>query len=86
MSYQQYSSSASPDVGLDTLERLTSDQSTQEVELYETARERDMYESGADLYAIILATEHLERAYARDAVTNQEVRRIAVILFVQHQL
>mmetsp|Transcript_25457 Transcript_25457/g.39078 ORF Transcript_25457/g.39078 Transcript_25457/m.39078 type:complete len:221 (-) Transcript_25457:30-692(-) len=44
----------------------------QEIELYSSTKERDQYENCADLYAIILATEHLERAYARDAITQQE--------------
>ena len=44
-----------------------------EIDLYETSREREIYENCADLYAIIIATEHLERAYARDAITHKEV-------------
>eukprot|EP00934_Nitzschia_sp_Nitz4_P004093 Nitzschia sp. Nitz4//scaffold28_size193895//169176//169796//NITZ4_001686-RA/size193895-processed-gene-0.281-mRNA-1//-1//CDS//3329546045//4083//frame0 len=44
----------------------------EEVELYRNSRERQAYDDQATLYAIILATEHLERAYARDAVTQQE--------------
>ena len=44
----------------------------EEVELYSSSRERQAYDDQATLYAIILATEHLERAYARDAVTQQE--------------
>jgi len=43
-----------------------------EIDLYETSREREIYENCADLYAIIIATEHLERAYARDAITHKE--------------
>ena len=45
----------------------------QEVELYESYKEREAYDNLADLYAVILATEHLERAYARDAITREEV-------------
>jgi ESCRT-I complex subunit VPS28 len=40
--------------------------------LYENSREREMYDEQANLYAIIIATEHLERAYARDAVEPKE--------------
>eukprot|EP00591_Stephanopyxis_turris_P001751 CAMPEP_0195517660 /NCGR_PEP_ID=MMETSP0794_2-20130614/11199_1 /TAXON_ID=515487 /ORGANISM="Stephanopyxis turris, Strain CCMP 815" /LENGTH=213 /DNA_ID=CAMNT_0040646499 /DNA_START=57 /DNA_END=698 /DNA_ORIENTATION=+ len=54
------------------MERFTSEASVQEIDLFESMKERDMYESRADLYAIILATEHLERSYARDAVTRKE--------------
>ena len=42
------------------------------IELYENSRERDNYDELANLYAIILATEHLERAYARDAIQPKE--------------
>jgi ESCRT-I complex subunit VPS28 len=48
------------------------DDETEEVELYSSSRERQAYDDQATLYAIILATEHLERAYARDAITQQE--------------
>jgi ESCRT-I complex subunit VPS28 len=43
-----------------------------EVELYTTSKERQMYDDQANLYAIIMATEHLERAFARDAITREE--------------
>lgn len=43
------------------------------MELYESYKEREAYDNLADLYAVILATEHLERAYARDAITREEV-------------
>lgn len=42
------------------------------IDLYETSREREHYDEQANLYAIILATEHLERAYARDAIEPKE--------------
>lgn len=44
----------------------------EEVELYSSSRERQAYDDQATLYSIILATEHLERAYARDAMTQKE--------------
>lgn len=44
----------------------------EEVELYRNSRERQLYDDQGTLYSIILATEHLERAYARDAITQQE--------------
>ena len=40
--------------------------------LYENNREREILDEQANLYAIIIATEHLERAYARDAVDPKE--------------
>jgi len=42
------------------------------IELFESSRERESYDNLADLYAIIFATERLERAYARDAITREE--------------
>jgi len=56
------------------LARVASDGShqQQEVELYESSKERDAYDNLADLYSVVLATEHLERAYARDAITREE--------------
>ena len=42
-----------------------------EVPLYENTRERRRLSDMADFYAIIKATEHLEKAYARDAVDDK---------------
>ncbi len=56
--------------------RVTSDGNNNSEEvvtpLYENSREREIYDEQANLYAIIMATEHLERAYARDAVEPKE--------------
>ena len=46
-----------------------------EIDLYETSREREIYENCADLYAIIIATEHLERAFSNNAITHKEVSK-----------
>ena len=48
------------------------DQSKSQIDLFESSRERKTYENLADLYTIITATEHLERAYAQDAITQSE--------------
>jgi len=53
------------------LNRTGSEDQT-EIELYQTSKERESYDNMSDLYAIIMATESLERAYARDAITQQE--------------
>jgi ESCRT-I complex subunit VPS28 len=58
-------------------DRITSDGATSTSNmiippLYENSREREIYDEQANLYAIIIATEHLERAYARDAVEPKE--------------
>lgn len=43
-----------------------------EVKLWSDKREREMYENFAELYAIIKATEKLEKAYVRDVISSQE--------------
>jgi hypothetical protein len=43
-----------------------------EIKLYETARERAVFEELSDLYSIIRATEALETAYSRDAISKSE--------------
>ena len=55
--------------------RVTSDEGQTEIELFESLKEREAYDNLADLYTIILATEHLEKAYARDAITQKEVSK-----------
>lgn len=44
----------------------------EEIALYQTSKEREVYDEQANLYAIITATEHLERAYARDAIDPKD--------------
>lgn len=51
---------------------LALDESLPEIDLNESIKERKAYENLADLYTIITATEHLERAYAQDAITQSE--------------
>ncbi|XP_010434160.1 PREDICTED: vacuolar protein sorting-associated protein 28 homolog 1 [Camelina sativa] len=43
-----------------------------EVKLWNDKREREMYENFAELYAIIKATEKLEKAYIRDLISPSE--------------
>jgi ESCRT-I complex subunit VPS28 len=62
------------------------DDETEEVALYSSSRERQAYDDQATLYAIIIATEHLERAYARDAVTQDEYVRECNKLISQFRL
>ena len=49
--------------------------SEEEIEFWE----RQHYDDLANLYSIILATEHLERAYARDSITQKEVSTVFCI-------
>ena len=48
------------------------DESKSQIDLFDSSKERKTYENLADLYTIITATEHLERAYAQDAITQSE--------------
>ena len=50
----------------------TTDPLDEEIPLYEKSREREAYDEQANLFAIIMATEHLERAYARDAISHKQ--------------
>lgn len=58
----------------------------QKVELYQSFKERETYDEQANLYAIILATEHLERAYARDAISQKEYSEQCKKLISQFKL
>jgi|EP00979_Chaetoceros_neogracilis_P004713 ESCRT-I complex subunit VPS28 len=55
-----------------TIQRFKDDSEAVEIDLFDSGREREMYDNLGDLYSIIMATESLERAYARDAVTRDE--------------
>eukprot|EP00160_Parvularia_atlantis_P016317 Unigene5122_Nuclearia_a/m.15720 Unigene5122_Nuclearia_a/g.15720 ORF Unigene5122_Nuclearia_a/g.15720 Unigene5122_Nuclearia_a/m.15720 type:complete len:226 (-) Unigene5122_Nuclearia_a:95-772(-) len=52
-----------PALGVDT---------SQEIKLFDNIREREKFENQADLYAIIVTTEYLEKAYVRDTVAAAE--------------
>ncbi|KAK1291711.1 hypothetical protein QJS10_CPA05g00736 [Acorus calamus] len=54
-----------------------------EVKLWNDKREREMYDSLADLYAIIKATEKLERAYVRDVVSSSDYETECLKLLAQ---
>jgi len=55
-----------------TMQRFEDDSEAIEIDLFDSGREREMYDNLGDLYSIIMATECLERAYARNAVTRDE--------------
>lgn len=55
-----------------TIQRFEDDHDAHEIELFDSGRERETYDNLGDLYSIIMATESLERAYARNAVTREE--------------
>ncbi|KAI9207436.1 VPS28 protein-domain-containing protein [Polychytrium aggregatum] len=70
------SASAYPSFGYsaptDSSFKPTQYSSEQEVRLFNSNPEREAYESMADLFSIIVATEQLEKAYLRDTVSTQE--------------
>ncbi|CAG8453268.1 804_t:CDS:2 [Diversispora eburnea] len=45
----------------------------EELKLYTNNKEREKYENLADVYAIIVTMEHLEKAYVRDSVNAAEL-------------
>jgi len=54
-----------------------------EVPLFSNHRERRQYDDLADLFSIIKTTEHLEKAYTMDAVTNEEYTKACLKLISQ---
>lgn len=44
----------------------------EEVRLYSTPQERELFDSLSTLYSIIVSFEYLERAYVRDSVGAKE--------------
>ncbi|KNC46627.1 vacuolar protein sorting-associated protein 28 [Thecamonas trahens ATCC 50062] len=51
---------------------LAESEEVEEVKLWATSREREKVENMADLYAIILTVELLEKAYIRDSISADE--------------
>ncbi|KAI8816405.1 vacuolar protein sorting-associated [Fimicolochytrium jonesii] len=72
------SSSATPMAGHDPI-------LDHEIRLYTNNKEREKYDNMADLYGIIVATEHLERAYIRDAISAQEYTPACLKLIAQYK-
>ncbi|XP_058088966.1 vacuolar protein sorting-associated protein 28 homolog 2-like [Magnolia sinica] len=54
-----------------------------EVKLWHDKREREMYDNFADLYAIIKATEKLEKAYVRDIIPPSDYEPECLKLIAQ---
>lgn len=55
-----------------TTQRFEDDPDSHPINLFESSREREDLDNLGDLYSIIMATESLERAYARNATTREE--------------
>jgi ESCRT-I complex subunit VPS28 len=57
--------------------------STFETKLYSNSSEREYYDNLADIYAILVCTEHLEKMYIRDFITVQEYTDVCSRLIAQ---
>lgn len=57
-----------------------------EIPLYQNGREREELDEQANLFSIIMATEHLERAFARDAIDPKEYTEHCKKLISQFRL
>ncbi|KAL1914377.1 uncharacterized protein VTP21DRAFT_8957 [Calcarisporiella thermophila] len=55
----------------------------EEIKLYTNSKGREKYETMADLYAIIVTVEHLEKAYIRDSITPQDYTPACARLIAQ---
>ncbi|KAK9764425.1 Vacuolar protein-sorting-associated protein 28 [Basidiobolus ranarum] len=54
-----------------------------DMKLYNNSKDREVYENMADLYAIIVTMEHLEKAYIRDYITHAEYTPACAKLIAQ---
>lgn len=63
-----------------------SDYGEETIPLYETSRERAQLDEQANMYSIFMATEHLERAYARDAIEPKDYQQQCKKLISQFKL
>ncbi|RYQ82382.1 hypothetical protein Ahy_B10g100968 [Arachis hypogaea] len=57
---------------IDRYRYIERDPSVMEVKLWNDKCEREMYDNFAELYAIVKATERLEKAYVRDVITPED--------------
>lgn len=55
------------------------------VKLTVSRTEKQLYENLADLYSIIIATEHMEKAYVRDSISNDQYTSACKKLIAQYK-
>lgn len=55
------------------------------IKLHQDRKQKKLYENLSDLYSIILATEHMEKAYVRDSITNDEYTGACKKLIAQYK-
>ena len=72
--------------GRTTVHSITLDSQTdQEVKLAETAAERDLLDSLAELYSIIITLDGLEKHYTKDSINEFEYTEICSRLLKQYK-
>ena len=59
---------------------------SQEVKLYTTPAERDLWDSLAEIYSIIVTLDGLEKAYIKDSITEAEYTEMCTKLLKQGPL
>ena len=57
----------------------------QEVKLSETAAERDLHDSLAEIYSIIITLDGLEKAYIKDSIPEAEYTELCSRLLKQYK-
>lgn len=57
----------------------------EEVKLYNTSAERDLYESLAEIYSIIVTLDAIERAYIKDSITESDYTETCSRLLKQYK-
>ena len=62
-----------------------SSQDHQEVKLSTTAAERDLYDSLAEIYSIIITLDALEKAYLKDSIPESEYTETCSRLLKQYK-
>lgn len=58
---------------------------TEELKLFETTREREEHDNNAEFYAIVVATEHLEKAYVRGIISDGDYSTACTKLIAQYR-
>lgn len=70
-------------VGTHFQDPVDTGRSTEEIKLYENAREREVYDNRANVFSLIQTIQALEKAYIKDAVGPQEYTKQCNLLLVQ---
>jgi len=68
-----------------TPEIITSTNLNENIKLYNNSNERDLYETLAEIYSIIITLDGLERAYLKDCISETEYTETCNRLLVQYK-